>query len=230
MSPGQVAAAVDSALENVGQKPDTRTFMSTYRGGFYDLGNPRAEDFNLNEACEIVAGINRFNAASATLWSVGQHLLLCDRLAEALEIEAPHRVYVTLHDLHEAYIGDTTSRQQAAFDWAIRRYLAGDAVFTRARKFLAGRWDDAIYRALGLVAPDDAALAAVKRIDRLALALEACAFFDKPADLGIVDADLDDFPPRAMKLIDTVSATTPSPGRTAEALAAAIRRHAPNPV
>jgi hypothetical protein len=198
---------------------------ATWRGGLYSLIDPRPADINLNEICETLARLDRYNALSRGRWSVAQHTLLCLRIARAIDIDPAADVYVALHDFHEAFIGDQTSPQQHAFDAMLALLfptLPNDA-FRRARATMAARWDAAILAAFRLPAPESPIGAAVAKVNRLALGFEASVLFDRPQDIGISEAEAA-ARPEALRAMNEIWTLWPDHHLVADKLAREIRR------
>lgn len=199
---------------------------ATWRGGLYSLLDPRPADINLNEICETLARIDRYNALSRGRWSVAQHTLLCLRIARAIDIDPGADLYLALHDFHEAFIGDQTAPQQHAFDamlCALFPALPGDA-FRLARATMAARWDAAILAAFRVPTPDAPIVTAVAKVDRLALVFEASVLFDRPQDLGVHEADAAINRAQAMRLMNEIWTLWPDHQLVADKLAREIRR------
>lgn len=201
--------------------------ISTWRGRSIRLLDPRPADIDVLELCESLSLIFRYNGHRNSPWSVGQHSLLADDLAALPEMcpDPAARPYVFVHDFHEAYLGDQTTPQQAAFDGALREIFPElpERAFRRARAELAGRWDRAIHARFRLATPPPAgAEAAVARVDRLALVLEVRDGFERPDHFGVGADELE----RANRLHPRPLRTLP-PERVTELLFQRARRVLP---
>ncbi len=86
------------------------TVMQTYRGGPFDLLDPRPEDVRLLDIAEALSKINRFCGNTIFPYSVAQHSVCVSGMLDGtgLELEG------LLHDAVEAYTGDLTSPCKAA--------------------------------------------------------------------------------------------------------------------
>ncbi|MCZ8310914.1 MAG: hypothetical protein O9320_08670 [Magnetospirillum sp.] len=199
---------------------------ATWRGGLYNLADPRPGDINLNEICEALASINRYNGLGRACWSVAQHTLLCLRIARAIDADPAADLYIGLHDAHEALIGDQTTPQQYAFDIVLAEKFPGlpaDA-FRQVRAALAARWDAAICTSFRIPMPTTPIVATVAKIDRLALVFEASVLFERPQDLGVPEAEAAFNRPQAMRLMNEIGMAYPNPSAVADKLAREIRR------
>jgi 5'-deoxynucleotidase YfbR-like HD superfamily hydrolase len=213
-----------ASLHVVPPAPYREGKTATWRGGLYNLVDPRPGDINLNEICETLARLDRFNALSRSRWTVAQHTLLCLRIAREIDADPAAEAYVALHDFHEAFIGDQTAPQQYAFDIVLKKLypsLPADA-FRHAREALAQNWDSAIYAAFRLPAPDTPIVATVRKVDRLALVFESSMLFERPQDLGIAEAEAASHRRDAARLMNDILQSWPDHG--AEKLAREIRR------
>jgi 5'-deoxynucleotidase YfbR-like HD superfamily hydrolase len=221
-----MSGPASTSLHVVPPLPYREGKTATWRGGLYNLVDPRPADVNLNEICETLARLDRFNALSRGRWTVAQHTLLCLRIARDLGAEPAADAYLALHDCHEAFIGDQTAPQQYAFDIVLKQLypaLPTDA-FRHARETLAQRWDNAIYTAFRLPAPETLIVATVHKIDRLALVFEAATLFDRPQALGIDEAEAAGHRPEATRMINAIATAWPEHSAVADKLAREIRR------
>jgi hypothetical protein len=204
----------------------TRARMATWRGQLMSLVDPRAADVRLNEMCESLARLPRFNGHARMNWSVAHHLLLCGDLASPMGVSFSAMPHILLHDGHEAYIGDTTSPQQHAFDAALTELYPElrPYAFTAARRLLANRWDEAIRTAFGIHPPTSTEDAEVQHVDQIALLCEAIVFFDDPTDFGFSAAQIAEHSNLARKCVGEILRSWPTEMASANRLAHEIRR------
>lgn len=115
-------------------------------GGFYDPLNPMARAIDFAHVAQCLAGTVRFNGARGAL-SVAQHATLG---AEAIIAEGGSTWDAVLflhHDDHEFILGDQTRPVDAALAATVPGYREG-------WDMLKANWDNALYSALSLPAPD----------------------------------------------------------------------------
>jgi len=86
------------------------TWMLTKSGRKVDLLNPKPDMICLDDIAYHLARINRFSGATSEPWSVAQHSIFAAALAEADDHGAYSVLWTLLHDAHEAYTGDTSTR------------------------------------------------------------------------------------------------------------------------
>lgn len=118
-------------------------------GTIMDLALPLPEEVNFREMAAVLSRLPRYNGLlGATAYPVAQHSVLG---AQAMQAETGSDFLAALfllHDGHEWLLGDQTRPQQQLFDGML------DDAFSRMRTAAAAAWDDAIYRAAGLPAPE----------------------------------------------------------------------------
>ena len=81
---------------------------------FYPL-DPRPEDFSLDDMCHAVSREQRFNNHTEAHYSVGQHLLMCAKVASDLGLGPYAQFIFATHDLTEAYVRDLPSPLKKSF-------------------------------------------------------------------------------------------------------------------
>lgn len=83
-------------------------YIKTFYGNKIFIGDPRPEDFTVEDIARNLAGINRYVGASR--YTVAQHCVVAARMAELhypTEKLLPARMLI--HDADEAFIGDVSS-------------------------------------------------------------------------------------------------------------------------
>jgi len=75
-------------------------------GHYFDLANPLSNAFEFSDIVAALALICRFGAQSRRFYSVAEHLLICDAIAEAMGLSIEERRAVFMHDATEAFVGD----------------------------------------------------------------------------------------------------------------------------
>lgn len=88
-------------------------WMVTASGREYMLNGPQALGHwnppDIRDIAHHLALINRFNGASSRPYSVAEHSLLCERIANRSGGGPGLRLAALMHDAHEAYCGDVTT-------------------------------------------------------------------------------------------------------------------------
>lgn len=94
-----------------------RPVMSTVHADV-DLINPTADMIHPIDIALSLARKGRFNDLSNRPFTVGQHLLLCDAIAQTHdEVKTDEDyLYILLHDAHEAYLGDLVRPMKALLE------------------------------------------------------------------------------------------------------------------
>lgn len=72
---------------------------------FYVL-DPRAEDITMNDIAHALANICRFTGHGDRFYGVGEHSILCARVARKLGYSTLQQLYCLLHDGSEAVMND----------------------------------------------------------------------------------------------------------------------------
>lgn len=63
----------------------------------------------IKDIAHHLAHINRFNGATTRSYTVAEHSLLCESMADAQGLSPKWRMAALLHDAHEAYLGDVST-------------------------------------------------------------------------------------------------------------------------
>lgn len=92
-------------------------------GRYFDVFNPRKEDFKLSEIAWGLSRRYRFGGQSQSGYTVAQHCVECYRLAKREQYNKAVLRVVLLHDAAEAFLGDMqrpskASRQHYSRRWA----------------------------------------------------------------------------------------------------------------
>lgn len=134
--------------------------------------------------------VPRFGGHTRYPWSNLQHLFLCYRYAADKQMDTYTQLYALLHDAHEAITGDIPH------PWK-----------TRDMKIYQAEIDRRLFDSLSIPLPYDAIYDQVKKIDRLALSVEADLFgpaaFPLPAERNAVMYQLATEIESIFKSIDT---------------------------
>ena len=197
------------------------TWLFSSSGLPVELVTPSPHEVDFAEIAHALAHLNRSSGNVLIPVSVGLHTLIGLDLCP----NAALRAHWLLHDGHEARLGDTTTPMKEATD-AVAVELFGPETARRideVRRALEARHDAAIYAAAGLALPDAPTCAALKQVDRRALATERRDFYRRgPA-------------PRPWSIDTMVPPITPGPkvwrwlppAEVAERLLSAFRTHLP---
>lgn len=138
------------------------TWMITHSGRRVDLLDPDPRSITIQDIAHHLARINRFSGGAD--WPVAAHGLLCLRLTEGFVMSPYHRLWVMLHDAHEAFTGDISRPMKE---------LLGPE---RIEEIQTGL-DKAIRKALGIShLHDKHAELIAKEIDEIALKVERSVF------------------------------------------------------
>ena len=129
-----------------------------------DIVNPTADMIHPTDVAVVMARKGRYNDLSNRPFTVGQHLLLCDAIAQNHdEVKTDDDyLYIMLHDAHEAYIGDIPRPLKALFDARTPGLIDS----------LEAALDRAIFERFGCPMPRPELVTARKEIDNIALAAE----------------------------------------------------------
>lgn len=133
-------------------------WIETYTGRKFWPLDPDPADIDLRDIAHALARICRFGGHCWEFYSVAQHALHCEAMAEALGLSPRLRLLVLLHDAAEAYLGD--------WPRPIKRSIPGLHEYE-------ARIQDAVWTGLGVEPPTGEELETVRRIDDWALHAEA---------------------------------------------------------
>lgn len=148
-------------------------YISTTSGRKFDFNNIISNDIHLEDIVNSLVNVCRFNGHVKRFYSVASHLLLTEYIAantrgisynsSAKTIEAARmRLYLLLHDAHEAYVGDLTR--------PVKDFLANSCgVDLNA---LTDQVDDVIYRYFSIPSPTATEKEFIKKYDDAACILE----------------------------------------------------------
>jgi predicted HD phosphohydrolase len=110
--------------------------MRLLSGKYFDLANPRPEDFTFFDIAGPLAKICRFGGQIDYFYSVAEHLWHCTYLAEKDGLPIETQQAILLHDAAEAFIGDVIKPLKIMFseykkieldvEWAISQKFAID--------------------------------------------------------------------------------------------------------
>jgi len=109
----------------------------------------------------------RFGGGGDTEWTVLHHAKLCEYIWLRMHYPVEELVYASIHDDHEAYLGDIPSPIKRLINHA-----AGKDVCRTLEKEV----DDRILNHIHLPPPGPAVKARVKTVDKLALIVESIIF------------------------------------------------------
>lgn len=89
-------------------------YISTISGKHYALwaegGLTQATSpVDIHDIAHHLAHINRFTGATTRSYTVAEHSLLCESMADAQGLTPKWRMAALLHDAHEAYLGDVAT-------------------------------------------------------------------------------------------------------------------------
>lgn len=89
-------------------------YISTISGKHYALWaegglTQETSPVCINDIAHHLAHINRFTGATQRSYTVSEHSLLCESMADAQGLSPKWRMAALLHDAHEAYLGDVAT-------------------------------------------------------------------------------------------------------------------------
>lgn len=153
-------------------------WIQVYTGGrFYPI-DPRKEDVNIIDVAHSLSNLARFTGHSERFYCVGEHSILCARIARKLGWTVLQQLYCLLHDASESIVNDVARPlKQYLFDYK----LAED-------KIMSVMWD-----AFGLPQPTEHDYHLVKLIDNTILVHEINQLMkrnDFTLDIETVDIDV----------------------------------------
>lgn len=151
-----------------------RAWQRMLSGRRLDLLDPRPEDIEIADIAHGLARVARWNGQTAGphIFSVAQHSLLVEAIADTMGPDRHEKLAALLHDAPEYVVGDLISPFKA--------------VLGEDYKAVEHRILDAVHARFGLERPTPAAQARIKGADRAAARLEATAlagFAEAEADL-----------------------------------------------
>lgn len=154
-------------------------WIQTYSGErFYPI-DPRKEDVRIIDLAHALSNLARFTGHSERFYSVGEHSVLCARIARILGLSPLQQLYALMHDLSEGIVNDVARPlKQYLHDYK----LAEDRI-------MAVIWD-----AFGLPQPSEEDYHLVKVIDNTMLKHEIEQLMkrkDFTLDIETVDIHVD---------------------------------------
>lgn len=136
------------------------TVGSTIRlrsGKYFDLLNPRAEDFTIADIAGALSKICRFGGQIERFYSVAEHSFLCAAEVESRQYPRPACVHALLHDAAEAFVGDVVKPLKLLLP-------AYDEIESRILSVIFAKYDVIGKYALVVKEIDEAMLIAERRV------------------------------------------------------------------
>ena len=150
---------------------------------------PEGAVVEIGEIATRLSRLARWCGGGGQVCSVAEHSVLVAKIMETTFIEAGGDIetpfiarallFGLLHDAHEAFTGDMTRQVQ---DW----YAGELPGFTDARARLNAAWDEVIFEAAGIGAPEAPVTAAVAHADDIAAEIERGVLFSGEAGGEVV--------------------------------------------
>lgn len=128
----------------------TATWISSPTGGRYDSLTPASSEYTLQDLCDSVSEINRFNGSAGNRANVASHLIRCHKFTLELykNNENKERLakFAAIHDLHEAFIGDIATPIQNAINAKISSSsVNGENLFKKCLHEMKAKIDKDIF-------------------------------------------------------------------------------------
>lgn len=131
--------------------------LVTYTGKVFDYNNITKESICVDDIAHSLSHINRFVGHSSRPYSVGEHVLWCQHMANELGYSARLKLLTLIHDFEEAYTGDCPTPLK---------------VLLPEFSVIAKKVEKAIYENIGIEPPTPEEKYLIKRIDLTMLAIE----------------------------------------------------------
>lgn len=131
--------------------------LVTYTGKIFDYNNITKESICVDDIAHSLSHINRFVGHSSRPYSVGEHVLWCQSMANDLGYSARLKLLTLIHDFEEAYTGDCPTPLK---------------VLLPEFSVIAKKVENAIYEHIGIKPPTPEEKYLIKRIDLTMLAIE----------------------------------------------------------
>lgn len=180
---------VDRKATMTDQAKTTDFWVQSVSGEVIDLLSPDKNNIHLHDIATSLSRIPRYNGATIAPrgYSVAQHSLLVEALASAsYPCNAFTKLFMLLHDAHEAYTGDLVTPVQRAMDVL----LPGSR---EAYQTISGRLQVAIHDKFNIGAITGHYRIILKSVDALALTLERSALMaGTKGDWGVMAVPTDD--------------------------------------
>lgn len=81
-------------------------YIQVNSGGRFYVLDPRAEDITINDIAHSLANLCRFTGHGDRFYSVGEHSILCARVARKLGYSTLQQLYCLMHDGSESVVND----------------------------------------------------------------------------------------------------------------------------
>lgn len=81
-------------------------FIQTYTGGKFYILDPKKEDVRIEDIAHALSNLCRFTGHSGRFYCVGEHSLLCAKVARKLKWTPLQQLILLLHDASETYCAD----------------------------------------------------------------------------------------------------------------------------
>lgn len=150
-------------------------YIHTANGGKFYYGKDFAE-FTIEDVAHHLSHVNRFCGATKFPYSVAQHSVLVEKIAEAWTPSRNVRLYALTHDCHEGFMSDIPT---PFAKWFAQEFCQGLDLLEEAKQ----RLDNMILPRVGVVLPlDRRDQALIQTADKLAFVIEARRLFDHQPD------------------------------------------------
>jgi 5'-deoxynucleotidase YfbR-like HD superfamily hydrolase len=140
------------------RKSKKSDWIETQSGQKVWVIEPTPDTIRIDDIAHALSLLCRFNGHCKRLYTVGEHLLLCDKIYRRRFGKNPlERLQLLLHDSPEAYLGDVTRPLKAAMP----QY-----------KLWESQMEKTIYQALNIPPPTKETTLRIKQVDDIALLTE----------------------------------------------------------
>lgn len=82
------------------------SYILTASGNNFYYTDIRKENISIDDVFQSLPRLNRFVGHSARAYSVGEHSIYCEMMANKLGFSTRERLLTLIHDFTEAYVGD----------------------------------------------------------------------------------------------------------------------------